>query len=67
MSEITGVSDDGMTYWNVTQGDYDALLAENQRLREERDEWELIAVRTSVEAGNEIRRIRAEALAGDAE
>ncbi len=45
----------------------DALLAENQRLRDERDEWERIAVRTSAEAGNEIRRIRAEALAGDAE
>ncbi len=45
----------------------DALLSENQRLRDERDEWERIAVRTSAEAGNEIRRIRAEALAGDAE
>ena len=46
----------------------DALLVENQRLRDERDEWERIAVRTSAEAGNEIRRIRArEALAGDAE
>ncbi len=45
----------------------DRLEAEINRLRDERDEWERIAVRTSAEAGNEIRRIRAEALAGDAE
>ena len=63
MTEITGVSEDGMTYWTVTQGDYDALLAENQRIQADLDRTTTAGNRIEqqlVEAASVMTKLRAE-------